>query len=196
MVIEDLNEFLRTVGTARTLREVQPYLPVEEFDFDLRRLADAEITTPQRTNAVAPLKRSADLLVEADLVRIIGTQFDIVHVQAAAAHLEAHPHSAAHQCIFLGDSLETVLDDPDMVALFRRIQALTSTDYYRHPGDRSATFSIFDETVVIELSDGSGFVPAILVTDDEAVLAWAEEVFERCRREAEPIVPGAFTAGR
>ena len=48
--------------------------------------------------------------------------------------------------------------------------------------------------VVLQLLDDQGFVPAIVTSDDEAVLAWAERTFERYKREAEPLDVDAFTA--
>ena len=196
MVVEDLGAFLRTIGTAQTLRAIQPYLPVEAFDFDLRRLADAEISTPHRSNAVAHLTAAAARLPDADLVRIVGTQFDIVHVGVAAAQFGARPYSAEHHCVFLDDSLETVAADPELAAALARILELSHTTCYRHPGEFPCTLTICDGTVAIELNDGSGFVPAVVISDDEAVVAWAVDVFERHKQEAEPIDPAVFAVDR
>ena len=90
------------------------------------------------------------------------------------------------------DSPTAVAADSDLAQLFVEVQCLTHCEYYQHPDDLSYACSIYDETVVIELNDGSGFVPAVVVSDDEAVLSWAEQTFERYRSEAELIGPNEF----
>jgi len=133
---------------------------------------------------------------EVDRVRIVSSQWDIVHVQAAATHLEEHPGSIEFQLVFLGDSLEVVAADPEMAAGFRDLYELTPHELYRHPDELPYSLSIYDETVVLELNDGTGVVPAVVTSDDEAVLRWAERTFERYKHEAEPIDIDALEAAQ
>lgn len=194
LVVEDLSRLLETTDTAERLSDLEQYLPVEEFDFDLRRLGDAEITTPTRTNTVAPLKESADIMCEADRGRVVSNHWDIVHVQAAAAHLQQHPDSIEFQFVFLGDSPEVVAADPDLAAGFQDTYELSSSEYYRHPSELLYSVSIYDQTVVLGLIDGSGFIPASFTSDDPEVLAWAEDTFERYKSEAESIDADMFAS--
>jgi predicted transcriptional regulator len=49
---------------------------------------------------------------------------------------------------------------------------------------------------MLELNDGTGVVPAVVTSDDEAVLRWAERTFERYKHEAEPIDIDALEAAQ
>jgi hypothetical protein len=55
---------------------------------------------------------------EVDRVRVVSSQWDIVHIQAAATHLKEHPDSIEFQLVFLGDSQEVVAADSDLAAGF------------------------------------------------------------------------------
>ena len=194
LVIDEITEALDAVATARKLRDVQQYLPVESFDFDLRQLENAEVVTPTRTNTVAPLKSSADLALDADYIRVVSEYWDIIHVQAVADYLREHPESIDIQLVFLGDSLDAIAADSDMAHGFREVADRTSCKYYYHPDEWLYALSIFGETVVLELNDGQGAVPATVISDDEEVLAWAEERFERYRNEADPLDTDVFSS--
>ena len=192
LVIDEITEALDAVATARKLRDVQQYLPVDSFDFDLRQLEDAEVVTPTRTNTVAPLKSSADLALDADYIRVVSEYWDIIHVQAVADYLREHPESIDIQLVFLGDSLDAIAADSDMAHGFREVADRASCKYYYHPDEWLYALSIFGEMVVLELNDGQGAVPATVISDDEEVLTWAEDTFEQYRSEAELIDPSSF----
>lgn len=58
LVLEDLQRMLETVSTSQKLRDLAEYAPINEFDFDLRRLATAHITYPTQADTLAPLNRT------------------------------------------------------------------------------------------------------------------------------------------
>ena len=188
LIIDDLSRAFDSATTARKLRDLVQYLPTEEFDFDLRRLGDARITRPTETDTVASLSRSATLMSEStqQFSQLIAN-IDRLHMNGAS-ELDT-PENA--ESILTANVMEIVLADPvtreDLIAVIE-----TGFDLYLYDGSASITLSLFDNTVGFELNDGSGFVPAFIETDDEAVLEWAEETYEQYKREAEPLDFNAF----
>jgi predicted transcriptional regulator len=188
LVIEDVLRAFDSTVTAPKLRDLIEYLPTEECDFDLRRLGDARITRPIETDTLAPLSRSATLMRESPKrFNQLVANVDRLHTRGTS-ELSA-PEDA--EAIFTAEVMETVLADSvmreDTIAFIE-----ASFDLYLYDGSAPITLSLFDNTVSFEFNDGSGFVPAFVESDDEAVLEWAEETYEQHKQETEPLDVDAF----
>ena len=182
---------LETTDTAEKLSDIQQYLPTEEFEFefDLRRLGGARITRPTKSDTQAPLRRSAELLTAStERMQMFVAAYDQLHAREVG---ELARRTPIVEGILTADVMEAVLADPTMrEGAIEYIEA--GVEMYHYNSEASMTFGLFDGTVGFELNDGSGFVPAFIETDDEAVLAWAEEAYEHRGREAEPTDADAF----
>jgi predicted transcriptional regulator len=189
IVIRDVSKAFDSAATAQKLHDIIEYLPTEQFDFDLDRLQNAQITRPTETDTLAPLNRFAELLSEATQ-RFTPLVANIDRLHTGGVNEAAPEHAEA---IFTAEVMETILADSvmreDTIASIE-----TGFDLYLYDGSASITLSLFDNTVGFELNDGSGFVPAFIETDDEAVLAWAEETYEQYKREAKPLDAEDFRA--
>ena len=79
--------------------------------------------------------------------------------------------------------METILADSAM-----REDTISALDrefnFYLYEGSAPITFTLFDDTVGFELNDGSGFVPALIESDDPEVLEWAEKTYDRYKRQS------------
>ncbi|WP_101297265.1 helix-turn-helix transcriptional regulator [Halegenticoccus soli] len=188
-------EFVRLYDRMRSadrLRGVIEYLPIEEFDFDLRRLADARITRPTQADTIAPIRREVELMTACtDRFQMLVTAVDRLATQEVAELVRRVP---VFEGIYTLDAMNAVKADPAMREdLDRYMRA--GGDLYLYDGDTSmVTLGLNDGTVGFELNDGRGFVPAFVETDDEAVVSWAERTYERYKREAERVDVDAFAA--
>ena len=92
--------------------------------------------------------------------------------------------------------VETIVAKPELSRRLRDIATLNDVEctYFQYDEALSYGLQIADETVVLELLDEQGFIPAVVVTDDETVLAWAQKRFERYKSASRPLDPAAFVA--
>ena len=90
------------------------------------------------------------------------------------------------------DSIDVIAGDSELAKWFSDLAVVDTTELFRHSSEFTYALELFDGLTVIELNDERGFVPATVVTDDRAVLTWAEERFERYKRATEPLDPAEF----
>jgi predicted transcriptional regulator len=188
IVAEDLSRLLRTTNTAQKLREVEAFLPVEAFDFDLRRLDDAEVFRPTRSDPNAPMRRMSALLSASDRVRVFAPAVAPLAVRAHRERvLDAEDHRAS--VVFTPDAVDVALSDPDMRTWFREMVETGRYEWFRYDGTFPANVVIADGTVLLTLYDDtseSGF-HSMVESDDDRVRSWAVSTFERYRSESERV---------
>lgn len=56
------------------------------------------------------------------------------------------------------------------------------------------SITIVDGTALIELTGREGVGSALIESDDEAVVTWAEETFERYKNEGNPVPADVFSS--
>ena len=177
---------------ADRLRDVIEYLPLEEFDFDLDRLESARITWPTRADKMAPTRRDVELMTGCTgRFQMLVTAVDRLATQEVAALVRRIP---VFEGVYTLEAFETVRADAAMRADLDAYMAAGGV-LYLYRGDTSLPcIGLYDDVVGFELNDGRGFVPGFVETDDEIVLAWAERIYERYKRESEPLGADAFVA--
>ena len=196
LVLDNFEPLREAAATSQKLSSIQQYLPTDKFDFALSRLGDAEITYSSQFDILAPVERSAEIAVGADRLRVVGNAPDSVHLQKASTLYEdgEGPHSVER--VFTSGGLDTIAAKPELSRRLRNIAALDDVEctYFRYDEALSYGLQIADETVVLELFDGQGLIPAVVVTDDETILAWAKERFERYKQASRLLDPADFVA--
>jgi len=183
LVIEDFGRWSDATATGQNLGDIQQYLPTEEFDFDLRRLGESRVTRPTEADTLAPLSRSATLMRQAtQRFTPLVVNVDRLHTREAG-EIEGVEKIEA---VFTTEVMETMLADSVM-----REDVISAIDrgfnFYLYEGSPPITFTLFDDTVGFELNDGSGFVPALVESDDPEVLEWAEKTYNRYKRQSTPL---------
>jgi predicted transcriptional regulator len=195
IVAEDLARLLETTQTAQTLQEIEPLLPVDRFEFDLRRFGDATVHRPTRSDPNAHMRRMAARLSEADRVRVLAPSVSPVPVRAHRDRVLASPtHEAT--VVFTAAAAEVALEDPDTRTWFREMHETGRLACYRHDSSYPIDLVVADGTAMLTLYDdasGAGF-HSVVETQDETIHGWAVAEFERVREEAIPIESGAFGA--
>jgi predicted transcriptional regulator len=192
LVSDEVSSSLEAATISQKLRDIQRYFLTNEFDFGLERLGDARITRPTPSNTIAPLNRLGELFASADeRLWAFVSAFDTVAAQAAhEVYMESDGTSDA---ILTSAAFETVLDNPGMADICAEMSEAGAALYRYESEDPLYSLNVCNDTAVLELNDGKGGVPAVIESDDEAILAWAEETFERYKRESELLDTEAFT---
>lgn len=189
LVSEAFETLLDTIDTTQRLSAVVPWLP-PDFDVDLRRLTDAEIILPVQSDPIAPVRRSTELMGDAESVRGLGAGIapDALRVNRDCVV----DGGQLFEVVFSGGVLDVISSDARMSEwLGEMLDAGASV--YRHE-DVGLLVGEFDGTVVgLGIGDESGVPRGWLESRDPAVLDWFASTFERYRAEAEPIERATFT---
>jgi predicted transcriptional regulator len=179
----EFEELLETVTTVRTLSAVLPWLPTE-FDVDLRRIEDVRVTLPSRTDSVAPIRRSAELMRGARTVRGLATG---VAPEALRANRNCVVESEqSFEVVFSADVLDLIRSDPTMSALLGEILEAGGR-VYSHDGVACMLGEVDRDLVVLGLTDETGVPRAVVESRDASVRRWFEGTFKTHLAAAERV---------
>lgn len=187
-------EFMGLVGSFEpvpALNEVIQWFPEEGFDFDLGRLAGAEIVRPTRSNALAPTTHIANRLRTADRARLI-TYSVLPDVMEACWRGTVDGNLELESVLDQG-AVESFGADPGMVDHAKEMFETGRAEVVWYEGDVPTTLFVVDDVVLLCLSGGEGAPRAVIETDDETVRSWAESTIDDYRSDGERIDPSMFT---
>lgn len=114
LVIEDVLTTFESAATSRKLRDIIQYIPAEEFDFSLRRLNEARITHPTKSEPIAPIRREVQLFKSSTerwrLLTITANQLSTEQAEEVAQI------TSDCEAIYMPGVTATVRDNPEMSA--------------------------------------------------------------------------------
>lgn len=192
VVAREVARLFDNLGTVENLGETLRWLPVEAFDFELARLADATVVTPTERDLTAPITRTARRVREARRVRNVatGVSAEVIDAYLADAEWDRSCESVLHARVF-----DFVEGDPNLCRKLAELVAVDHVSVYRYDGEEPPVMlTVCDDVVVLCGRSDSRSSPEGVETDDPAVRAWATDAFESYRENAEPVDTGAFTA--
>jgi predicted transcriptional regulator len=189
-VHEEFTDFLETMDTARQLRPVVPLLSTEILGFDLSCLTDAAVTRPSRENPLAPMHQASELARTA-------TQSRLLTYALPSPCLDAHREAVTtgtHQFeAVVTPSVVETMARPAHVSQFVDILSADQTAVFVSDDTVTEIVGINDGVVYFGIDDDKGAPLALIETDNQTVLTWAEETFESYRQEASLLTPNRFT---
>ena len=113
-------------------------------------------------------------------------------VAARAAEEVYAENDGTCDAILTTAAFETVLDNRGMADICAEMKQAGAA-FYRYEGeDPLYLIDVCNDTAVLELNDGEGGVPAVIESNDEAILKWTEEAFERYKRESKLLDTEVF----
>lgn len=177
--------FLERIELAMELEPFLQWAPVDEFDLDLRLLADAEVVDSEEGNPHAMIDRHVQRLEQMERTRAM---LPIVGLHAhETAHERIVEHGAEVELIVEPCVAEVMFTDPSFAELTEEMVATGRLDL--HVSEEPIPYFvgvIDDETVQIGV-DEDGEPRAILETGREEIRLWAHETIDAYkRRSAEP----------
>jgi len=189
LVVAQFTSLVEALTVVRTLGEAATWIPLAELPIGLRDFSDA---TVHRSEPHAPLQ-----LVEylADLVRN-GSTFRVLTFLAPPAPLgEAMQAGATDGRLtmeaVLTDGLVTYLrDEADSPPRWREFLE-SGSRIYRYDGRLPCNLFVVDETVLV-MSDRPEGRSAAIESENEAVRAGFDDLFDRYRAESESVAPEFF----
>lgn len=183
VIATEFGDLLDTMATMRKLSTVHPWLP-DDFDVDLRQLADARITLPTSSDSVAPVRRSAELMSKADAVRGLASG---IAPEALRINRDCVVEDGqSFEVVFSTDVLDVIRADSTMARWLREILDAGGQVYSSESIDR--LLAEFDNrTVAVGLTDETGVPRALVESESEVMCEWFRSIFEFYRDEAEPV---------
>lgn len=172
----------RAVELEPALRWTTP----EQFDLDLRWLADAEVWTPDPNDPWTMINRYVSALEAAD--RICGA-VPLVNLRAVeTVHERAVVGGATVDIVLDSGVVDRLRTDENYVSLFRDLRSRDSVSLsVFQEGPVPYLISLFDDSIV-QIGVGKKYEPRALVeSDDENVVTWAQETLDAYRRASVPI---------
>lgn len=193
VVATEVERLFANLEVIDTLSETLRWLPTERFDFELQRLADAEVMLPDEHDLTAQIRWVESRIQATDRIRSVGTW-------VAAEILETVVETTIDgelrcECVLEGRVIDHIRDDPELRESARVLLASDRANLYRFDGDRAEmTMSILSDGVLMCGKQGARSFPEAVATTDEAVVEWATARFESIRADATPVELGLFTA--
>lgn len=189
LVTDALGELLASVETMQQLRAVADGLPLAEMDFDLRRFADATITVPNESDAMAHLRREDQLIVDADRVRFLCTSAYAPSIKAYRDRFVGGDQ--AFEAVITGEALDAAAADPETARWVRELAAADGVTIYRYEGPVSVMLGLIDEVASIVPLDDSGVPCAFIESTDPEVRDWVVRELDRHEAAADAFEPEA-----
>lgn len=190
-VIEEYLTFREMMGAERTLREVVQWFPEDDFGFHINNLADAEITTVNRTNASAPLSQHIRLFEVGG--RFWSFSFAITRLFLESCWRHVKDEHITFEWVFTTQVLDVLKNDPEMSRQSREMLDSGRVEYRHFQGNIPYIVLGSEERVNLRLADDEGSPTALIESDADAVREWAESTFEHYWNKGTSVGSDAFT---
>lgn len=181
-VSEAYERFVDTVETTRRLADVFEYLPTERFDFDVVRLADAEVLVPTPTDPGHHLSRLAAMFERYDTVRLVAHAVEPRVVTTAAEN------GTTIHGVVTPEVVDAMRADPAL--LDRAVPMVEEGTLDLRVAGRDVVdvqFGVFGRETMISADDDLGIPRGIVVSEAPEVREWALSAYESFRERATPL---------
>jgi predicted transcriptional regulator len=188
----EFEAFVERVRPVALLDDVARWFPREGFEFELDRLATAEVVTATPTNAVAPTTHAVRELRGATEVTVVSPA-----VLPSAIEACRDPTVDGDQrivAVVTAAVVDALREDPALSATLHEMLTAGRTELYRYDGRIPYPLLVTDDRVTIILSDDEGAPHAAVTSEDDAVRSWARTTAGAFRAEA-TRVPATTFAG-
>lgn len=186
-----LGTLLDAVEALQRLDDVRQWLSIDEFDFPVERLADADVVVPSTQDPTAPIRRVEELLGEAKRVRLVANAMVPGCLEATWREVTAGRQTLAW--VTTPAALEVIEDDPELTQWTRELLETGDASAYVHEDGFPQVLCVVDDMVLTPVADETGSVQGHVETEDDVVRSWAEEAIDAYVREAEPLEAEALT---
>jgi predicted transcriptional regulator len=188
LIVAEFAPLVDAMDTIRTLGEAATWIPTEELSIGIEQFEDAEVRRSPPNAPTSMIDYLAECFREASVAR------NMTFLDAPAQVVDAMVTAVDEgrltvEVIFAGGLVDFLLDRGEPPEWSRHVDAGISV--YRYDDHIPCHLFLFDDRVLI-MNDrppgGGGFVES----EDETVLAAANDLFEGYRDDAEPVEADVF----
>lgn len=193
IVATEVGRLFNNLEAVDTLGDTLRWLPTDRFDFELERLADAEVMFPDERDLTGQIRWVEGRIQDADRIRSVGTW-------VAAEILETIVDATVDgdctvEAVLEGPVVEHLRDVPDLRTSVRQLVEVEEVRLYRYDGDDAEiTMSILPDGVLLCGQQDARSFPEAVATTDDVVVEWATERFESLRADATALDGATFTS--
>lgn len=189
-LVGEFEAFVERVRPVTLLDDVVRWVPDEGFEFELARLATAEVVTATPTNVVAPTTHAVRELRRATEVTVVSPAVLPSAIEACRDRtVDGDQRIVA---VVTRAVVDALLEDTDLSATLHEMLTAGRTDLFRSDGTIPYPLLVTDDRVTIILSDADGAPHAAVTSEDEAVRSWARTTAAACRAEATRLPATTF----
>jgi predicted transcriptional regulator len=185
LIAQGLAAFESYVRAAVQLREVAEWLPSNGFEFDLRALADADITGPSVNDPYGPVNQHVRLVEAADSLKLL---LPVLGYEAMRTALDQVQSGSAHEAVVGGNVTDTIQSEPYDALLDELLDTGRSHIYC---SDEKIPFylGIAEDLDLVQIGviDENRIPRGMIETDDPEVREWAERLFSKYKERARRI---------
>lgn len=190
VVSDELTRVLRNLQTLERLGEHVNWIELEQFDFELYELRDANVITPTWDDFGAYTNTLVELVYESTAIRAIGTG---LHREFLHALGDATINGdLSLDLIYLPEVINAIATEPDLSRVVRDLMDTDRADIYRYGGDEPLMMLLLHETedpaTDVALLCGAhedGAPPGTVETTNPSVRAWADSYFDAVVADAD-----------
>lgn len=189
-IADETTRLMDNIEAAQTLDQALHWLPVDDFEFDLRRLQGADLVELS-WNDPASLRAIAEGLTGATRVRSVATTMsrDVVDVVRDLTV----DGSTEYDGVLTDQALEIARDHPDIQEKLRAILDSDRGDLYHYGKsiDLAMVLLIDSEAIVCSHGWGGPELQAVR-SDDAAFQGWVDSYIDRLEADSEPLTTDSF----
>lgn len=164
------------LAVAGELADYPDALPLETFDFDADRLAEAEWRTAGKNEPYTIINRVRALFAEGREVLGVTPHYNPAYIDVSDR--VAKKEGGRVVGIVPDHQLEAAIEDEHFdLSQFRNV---SSVEFRIWEGDIDYSVAIIDDETVVVTGDHAGGMPSVMFeSQDDAILGWARETYER-----------------
>lgn len=185
LVVAEFNHLLERMQRIARLEPFMRWVDVDDFDFDLYELVDAEVTVASSGDPYAPVNEHVEALKTADDVRTLLPSVGHEALEVTVERIEEADPS--YDLIVEPACAETLQEASQYEALFEEVIASGAVDVSLYEGTIPYYLGILDDTVQIGVEDDEGIPRAMIETDSNAIRTWAERTYAEYKAETTPL---------
>lgn len=183
----EFESLLETAASAWNVRNVLEQIPIDELGFELRHLADAEVTTPTTTNPTAPIGRVVELKRQASHVRSLAAGRS---PNAFDAHKEAADASGqTFESVCSKGLVQWLVTEADRRDTLAGLLDADGVAVHVYDEEIPVPIGVTENVVFFGVESEEGAPVALVESTNDRVREWAEDTYESCRAAAEELAP-------
>lgn len=182
ILVEELRQFGERTWTARSLTEFLNSVTMDGNGIPVEHLSDATVIRREPRRPHATIHRIMELFERADNVRMFSTVISPIYVDMAYPKLM---NGMQIQAVFEREIVDMMLSEFPRKA-YETI-ATGNFDVYAYDDDLPFELFIFDDEIGMAAHNQEGIAEVLIECDDPAARAWAEELYQEHRTEAESL---------
>jgi predicted transcriptional regulator len=184
LATDGLTELTGTIGLGQRLEAFLQWIPMEEFDLDVRLLADAELIVAEPGDPWSMINKHVQLVKTMENCRAL-LPFTGLHAHEAG-HEQVIKHDASGELVVEPEIANVHHSTPEYAEFTEEMVATGRFEYFEYPNELPYALAIINDTVQIVVSEGDE-PRALLETDNDEVRDWAEAKYDEYKQQSGKI---------